>query len=487
MLKQRPDGASHDHPQSPARKKPRLSDESEFRRPHTTVKPRSPSLGISSQTSSEAKARRQRAIEMALKGMSDTQSPKPVEVQSPDAAFGSAPPPPEIVPSSQDSEMSDADQDVSRPLEISTASGPSTSVASALTHRAPSNGTPSKPSTSLFDDDDPEEEPAPTTDLSSWFEPSASQASFLPASQLPDVATSIKVHKPTSWVMPSQSALDSAARKFEQWQQDPEPTTEAEPLTTETASTPTRKPLGTIGNAGTNAPGTPGSPSPRITGQKPFRPPLRVGSDNANPFASPQLPKPRLSNFSRPVFQNSPLNPNAISQRAGSTQPPQSPGFSTPARGGLGMLARARPGSVLPRPVFTTPFKANMKPGEPGRLEAEKEKERKRREAAEKAERLEQERKEKERNGAVFNLTPPGSRQTMREAGVVPRSFTPDELVHFGVPPELTNINIWNAPYYRFHAPTASQIIGDKPMLNPLGVDSALLYLREKGCKLVTA
>lgn len=70
------------------------------------------------------------------------------------------------------------------------------------------------------------------------------------------------------------------------------------------------------------------------------------------------------------------------------------------------MLARARPGNVLPRPAFTTPFKANMKPGESGRLEAEKEKERKKLEAADRAERerSEQERKAKERNGAVFNL-----------------------------------------------------------------------------------
>lgn len=62
-----------------------------------------------------------------------------------------------------------------------------------------------------------------------------------------------------------------------------------------------------------------------------------------------------------------------------------------------------------------------------------------------------------------------------------------DHSGSFGRPPELTNINIWNAPYYRFHAPTASQLIGDKPMLNPLGVDSALLYLRKTGCKLVNA
>ncbi|KAG8961102.1 hypothetical protein FRC00_013235 [Tulasnella sp. 408] len=489
MLKQRPDGTSHDHPQSPARKKPRLSDESEFRRPHTTVKPRSGSLNISSQTSSEAKARRQRAIEMALKGMTDTPSPKPVASQAPDASFGSALPPPEIVPSSQDSEMSDADQEASEPPETST-SGPSRIAEPDFTKRAPSNGPSFKPPPSFSAaaaDEDDQDEPAPATDHSSWFEPSASQASFLPASQLPEIATTIKVHKPSTWVMPSQLALESAARKFEQWQQEPDPATaEAEPPT-ETTSTPSRKPLGAIGNLGTNAPGTPGSPSPKIASQRPFKPPLRVGSDNANPFASPQLPRPRLSNFSKPVFQNSPLNPNAISQRAASAHPPQSPGFSTPARGGLGMLARARQGGVLPRPTFTTPFKANMRPGEPGRLEAEKEKERKRQEAAEKAERLEQERKAKERNGAVFNLSPPGQRQTMREAGVVPLSFTPDELVHFGVPPELTNINIWNAPYYRFHSPTASQIIGAKPMLNPLGVDSALLHLRDKGCKLVTA
>lgn len=46
------------------------------------------------------------------------------------------------------------------------------------------------------------------------------------------------------------------------------------------------------------------------------------------------------------------------------------------------MSARARPENVLLRPTFTTPFKANMKPGEPGRLEAEKQKERNRLEAA---------------------------------------------------------------------------------------------------------
>ncbi|KAG8948639.1 hypothetical protein FRC04_009403 [Tulasnella sp. 424] len=488
MLKHRPDGPSSDLPQSPARKKPRLSDESETRRPSTTLKPRSQSLNISSQSSAEARARRQRAIEMALKGMSDPQSSKPIVTKAPDTSFDSAPPPPEVVPSSQDSEMSDAEHDTSKPLELSTTTVPIRSVEADLATRSPFTDTPSKPSTSFLADDEPQEDdPSSTSEISTWFEPSASQASFLPASQLPEVSKTMKVHKPTSWVMPSQSALEIAARRVEQWQQEPDAA--EEPPVEESVSTPTRKPLGVIGNLGTNTPGPIASLSPKLAGQKSFKPPLRVGGDSSNPFASPQLPRSRLSSFSKPVFQSSPLNPNAASQRAGSAHPPQSPGFSTPARGGLGMLARARPGNALPRPSFTTPFKANMKPGEPGRLEAEKEKERKKLEAAERAERerLEQERKTKERNGAVFNLSPPAQRQSMREAGVVPQSFTLDELIHFGVPPELANINIWNAPYYRFHAPTASQLIGDKPMLNPLGVDSALLYLRKRGCKLINA
>ncbi|KAG8986531.1 hypothetical protein FRB90_003945, partial [Tulasnella sp. 427] len=327
MLKHRPDDQSLDLAQTPARKKPRLSDETDLRRPFTNVKSRSASLNIYSQSSPDAKARRQKAIEMALKGLNDsdaTGSEKPAGPQVPETPLGRASPPPEVIPSSQDSEMSHPD-DVTEPAPALSTSGPSNDAT-----RSPLLDPHLNTSTSALDDEDPTEASNGALELSSWFEPSASQASFLPASQLPEISKSIKVHKPTTWVMPSQSALDIAARRVEQWQQEPEANEERQ----EPSATPARKPLGTIGNLGANPPGSSGSPILKLGGRQPFKPPLRVGGDMSNPFAS-QAPRPRVSNFSNPVFQSSPLNPNAIGQRAAAGHPSPSLTFNTPARGGL--------------------------------------------------------------------------------------------------------------------------------------------------------
>lgn len=127
-------------------------------------------------------------------------------------------------------------------------------------------------------------------------------------------------------------------------------------------------------------------------------------------------PRPQLSGFSKPVLQSFPLNPNLTNQNAAFSHPPQNPRYSRPARDGsilLGMPRRVRQGIGLPGPAFTTPLKANMTPGGPERLEREKEKERKRQEFAE--ERGETGAGARERNGAVFNFSPPVRRQTMRK------------------------------------------------------------------------
>lgn len=53
-------------------------------------------------------------------------------------------------------------------------------------------------------------------------------------------------------------------------------------------------------------------------------------------------------------------------------------------------------------------------------------------------------------------------------------------------PTEIPSINLRNAQYYRFNAPTFSQVASGSTALRPLGTNDALASLREKGCSLAT-
>ena len=168
--------------------------------------------------------------------------------------------------------------------------------------------------------------------------------------------------------MPSETALENAAKLIEKYQEEELPIADA------------RKPLGSLENLE-----RPISPAPKSG----FASPVRRGSQ----FAVQNTPTPLAR--SRPSFtpyQPSPLNPKA----------PLFAAPSTPLRPAFGFAPRPRTSS---RPTFSTPFKTGMKPGEPGRVQAELLKQKQKEEALAEARRLEVEAKERELLRGVFDLS----------------------------------------------------------------------------------
>lgn len=195
------------------------------------------------------------------------------------------------------------------------------------------------------------------------------------------------------WAKPSAAALLRAAAKMKAWEAEMDEDFTADPSIPEPPEGAVRPALRALDNS-PGPGGVPESPSPagpgfaRASATTGKLPALGLGRGN-KPFKSPLLTRPASATAvpsPKPAYVNSPLNPNAAA--SASTSKPMAP-FATPTRPGtssftplvprggtpaksLGLTPR-RLGftSAVGKPKFVTPFKAGMRPGEPGRLELE--------------------------------------------------------------------------------------------------------------------
>lgn len=193
------------------------------------------------------------------------------------------------------------------------------------------------------------------------------------------------------WAKPSADALALAAAKMKAWEAQIDEDFTVDPSIPEPPEGGVRPALRALDNS-FGPGGAPESPSPagagfaRASGMGKL-PALGVGKGK-KAFKSPLLTHPNSATASptKPAYVNSPLNPKA----ATTTSASRSSAFATPTRTGtssftppvprvggmpsksLGLTPR-RLGftSAAGKPKFVTPFKAGMRPGEPGRLELE--------------------------------------------------------------------------------------------------------------------
>ncbi|KAJ7654824.1 hypothetical protein B0H17DRAFT_1099452 [Mycena rosella] len=162
--------------------------------------------------------------------------------------------------------------------------------------------------------------------------------------------------------------------------------------------------------------------------------------------------------------------------------------FATPSR----PIQTAPRSSVRSRPAaFVTPFKAGMKPGEPGRARLEEKGKAAEVKLATPANQL---KARVEAGGSqsgrkvFFDLTQHGERKTLLSSGLVPQEYTIADLETLGIAgSELKQITPTLALYYSFHTPSStlpSDACPSPPKL--LGPDAALEELINRGCSLAT-
>ncbi|KAJ6575429.1 hypothetical protein B0H19DRAFT_1128649 [Mycena capillaripes] len=390
-----------------------------------------------------------------------------------------------------------------------------------------------RPSTETLDrgyDRSPSPEvPPPEPDYDSWFAPAADMppaafqtANFTAAAAVlpPDAPIGFMKAFNNGWIAPSSVALAKAKEKMDAiWAEDVGST--SAPIVTEsqtgpenlfkTASnlprlaSPERPALRILDNS-FNSPGTPSpaefsraSSSALPTFSSPSIGQLKAKPLQPRPFKSPLLP----ASAAKLGFTSSPLNPRARPASsfvsAGSQHPfaappivaatPQTPlraapaAFVTPVR-----PVQSAPRVVRSRPAFVTPFKAGMKPGEPGRTLLE-----------EKAKAVEVRLATPAKpampstlgGGSVragkrfFDLTPRTGRQILSSSGLVPQAYTDANLECMGIAvSELKQITPTVALYYSFHKPSATLPSDASPKL--LGPAAALEKLLDRGCSLAT-
>ncbi|KAG8853126.1 hypothetical protein FRB96_008377 [Tulasnella sp. 330] len=454
-----------DATKSPARKKPRLSAEKE-----RDGRPRQPRSSNTGQSSPGAKARRKKAIEMALGGSGRAKIQEDsygvassskggcatLVLEATIQPYSAIESTEEVIPSSQE-----------EPEKLSnTDCGPEGTAPTI---------TPILDISMVEVDAEPANSVEP--DMAEWFRPAASQASFVPAFKIYSGATS---RVGNEWTVPSQQALEIASQRLAEWQR--EDSVEASPSVG-------RKVLGSV----ENVPSIARPPIPAAKFQSPVHriQPPPSGRQNAPAFVPPAI-RSRINSVGPAAYQGSPLNPchSSASQFTSSSQTRPAPalGFATPVKLTPTSLPLTPRSSRPARAVFATPFKSGVKPGVAGRTPADimQQKQKEQAALAAEKERMAEEKRRKDRERAVFDLTPPPERNSMYWHGIVPKSYTAEELYRRGVPNEIPSINLRNAQYYRFNAPTFSQVTSGSAELHPLGTNDALASLREKGCSLAT-
>ncbi|KAJ6502679.1 hypothetical protein DFH09DRAFT_1202410 [Mycena vulgaris] len=375
----------------------------------------------------------------------------------------------------------------------------------------------------------PSPEAPPEPDYDSWFAPAPvmppvafQTAKFATASTtLPqDAPIGFMKASNKGWIEPSSTALAKAKEKMDAiWSEDSGNT---HPIVTDSQAgtenlfkpasnisrlaSPDRPALRVLDNS-FNSPGTPSpaefsraSSSALPTFSSPSIGQLK-GKAKAKPFKSPLLPQSAV----KPGFASSPLNPKSrpgLSSfvTAGTQHPLAAPPIvatpETPLRANVPSFVTPvrpiqTPRVVRSRPAaFVTPFKAGMKPGEPGRAQLE-----------EKAKAVEVKllTPMKQLKGRVdasdtqrgrkafFDLTPHGERKTLLSSGLVPQDHTAADLEALGIAAsELKQITPALALYYSFHTPSSTPPSDANPSPKLLGPAAALEELLGRGCSLAT-
>jgi breast cancer 2 susceptibility protein len=234
----------------------------------------------------------------------------------------------------------------------------------------------------------PSPENLPEPDYSSWFDPDATANTTLPLFQtakatmspIPAQNTGFVKLSDRSFIAPSESALKKAQEKMKAWQED-------DPLPPQVAHSPlASQPADSL--ASNHAPS---SPSPAVFNRaSALHAPGVLGDLDSNredslakvkAFKSPLLAKqlkPLLT--SGTGYTSSPLNPHRPAPTAFASAS-HHPLASTPARPSVGIHRGIASGSARAtsgKPKFATPFKPGMRPGDPGRAALEKGKEKER-------------------------------------------------------------------------------------------------------------
>ncbi|KDQ63249.1 hypothetical protein JAAARDRAFT_75716 [Jaapia argillacea MUCL 33604] len=216
--------------------------------------------------------------------------------------------------------------------------------------------------------------------------------------------------------------------------------------------------------------------------KKVYYPPSGGGGAGAGYVASPLNPYPHRTpakGLAHPLASTPITAPAVLSAAVPSLG-------VTPRRGAGG---RVNPPAT---PKFTTPFKTGLKPGDPGRVLFEKEREGLKGGASlmggmvAKGDKGKGKQREKYE---FFNLNPPPNRQTLASSGLVPQSYTPADLDSYGISyEELSQITPTLALYYSFHTPSSTPLDPSEPLsaFNLSGPKEAWNEMVEKGCGLVT-
>ncbi|KAK7026152.1 breast cancer type 2 susceptibility [Favolaschia claudopus] len=393
----------------------------------------------------------------------------------------------------------------------------------------------------------PSPEAPPEPDYDAWFAPASdvAQVAFQTAASVISTdpqSAPIGFMKASNkgFIAPSTAALVDAKKKLERWSEDMGETPDSGPVTTKShlgsenlfksasefniphsrGASPERPALRTLDNAIYNTPATPSPASFSRPSSSVAFSSSAIGSVNGKaltkprPFKSPLLPaSARNASVAKSGFAHasSPLNPGARPPpsfaSASSQHPLVAPSFTpqTPLRPGpssasfvtpmrLGMPSSVGSRLSKNRPAFQTPFKAGMKPGEPGRVLLE---------AREKAKAAESslamsvpgkqgnDRPAGNMNRAgkqFFDLTKPASRQTLLSSGLMPQQYTSERLENFGiVVSELKQMTPMLALYYSFHTPSTTDPSNAPPSPpKQLGSPAVLDELLSRGCHLAT-
>ncbi|KAF8167376.1 hypothetical protein B0H34DRAFT_14333 [Crassisporium funariophilum] len=403
----------------------------------------------------------------------------------------------------------------------------------APSFRPPTMGFASASALPLLREDyrSPSPEAPPEPDFDAWFNPAPVEA--LPVfqtakfSMASDGMMGFTKASMKGAIVPTSEALAKARAKLSEWESEEDggpsgvidenatvPSVGFGKLDTQglfksapSVLSPTRVALRAVENI-VNTPGTP-SPSgfsrPSIVGaqgglQRPkaFKSPLIKNAhtpSHSNTIAgsplNPHRPSGSLA-FTTASFQNQhPLSSSAVGfSPATNNSPVPSSSFKTPLR------QNTHPTPILrTRPApFVTPFKAGMKPGEPGRSKLglssavrTPQYSPKVTPARDNASWLARERPHGPQQKVLFSLTPQTDRQSLSSSGLQPQQYDNDQLESFGLNATMLHqITPETALYYSFHTTSSAPPSTFSAPSAALGPTEALKELIDRGCMLAT-
>ncbi|KAI0094432.1 hypothetical protein BDY19DRAFT_901619 [Irpex rosettiformis] len=326
-------------------------------------------------------------------------------------------------------------------------------------------------------------------------------------------------------LMPSAEALAKAAQRLAQWDKEFDDEVTDTSIVSElreeaqAAAAPNisfggfstagaiRPVLGAMENSFSDQqpPNTPSPAGPSgLTGRS-FSPLVPRGTgDKKKEFKSPLLTTAASrTQQASSTYVSSPLKPKFTSGTKGFVPPTRVAGPSTPVRPvapisspkkSLGVTPRRPTTSVGKKPMFSTPFKTGMRPGEPGRAALDTTK------IASLAVHIVgsgktgppvSKRIKGKGRATYFDLSPPGERQPLATCGLRPQSYEQHELEEMGINiNELRQIAPETALYYSFHTPSSTPVdlyASSQPSdVDTLGTTAALNELHNAGCSLAT-